>query len=139
MSTKTDWLEAIPTAPGIYLWRAHSEAPVEPIQVWPCGGGNPWPRYGWAQQELLLAKRMHEPEGIEADAMRGLYLVELGQQHPKPIEEPPFLSPVDRIKAQQREREAQAAAAPQRERKTARKARPAPMPTGGTTGGPGEA
>jgi len=122
----------VPTEPGVYLYREHSAAPVEPIHVYVCEVGG-WPRYGWqpagpSHDPLLLAKRAHDPEAVEAQAMRGLYLCR-PNSGPEPLEEVPFLTPQQRLKAQKAARPAQEPAPARRKKKVRRKASGAAAPS----------
>lgn len=70
------WSTTRPQADGWYPWRADTEEPVEIIQVWTAkksrGRRRP-PRYGW-HEGTVIAKRMHEVDPDELDAIGGEFL-----------------------------------------------------------------
>ena len=80
------WTRSFPTEPGHYQYRVLATDPTEVILCYRAGDfGGKW-RYGWGNRELLLGKRQHDPQAVEAAELSGYYLCKTGTRTPVPIE-----------------------------------------------------
>ncbi|MBM66078.1 MAG: hypothetical protein CMH55_07585 [Myxococcales bacterium] len=87
------WKRTFPSQPGWYWFRLTLQDPVEVVHVYESRPSAFFPNYSWAtsspNKRVLIAKRMHEPEADQHDALQGFYLCPNASETPLPLEEPP--------------------------------------------------
>jgi hypothetical protein len=85
MPTALEWKRSYPTKPGFFFYRLNLGEEPEVIEVYLAGRMGGVHRYNWTDPELLLGKRMHDPEAVSADELSGFYLVAPGAKAPEPV------------------------------------------------------
>ena len=85
MNPPLKWTRAYPSEPGFYQYRVLATDETEVIHCYKAGEYGGKHRYGWGNRELLLGKRLHDPQGVEAAELSGYYLCTNGTRIPVPL------------------------------------------------------